>query len=882
MSIARKILMGSSGGKKSTYVDDVFSTYLYTGQSTTKTITNGIDNLGEGGMLWVKNRDNARGHQLYDTERLASGSNTTSDYSLTSNSSGAARDMSPNGIVTWKNDGWSVLGGDGDINQNGFGDYASWNFRKAPGFFDVLTYTGNGSNRTIAHNLGSVPGSIWIKCTSEAGRDWTIFHRGVAPVDPASYRLRFTNNPRQGNAGYFNSTEPTSTHFSLGSNSDTNANGQSYVAYIFAGGASTAATARSVNFDASGDYLSLASSSDLAMGTGDFTVEGWFKVNGGSNYAFWMNGANGLGGDLGVCVWYYSGSSYGLTFNNGSDQTTNVHPPTGQWFHLAYVRSSGTTSLYYNGRLLKSASNTINYTNQTFVIGGYSSTSYLMNGSISNFRVVKGTAVYTESFRPPTQPLTNITNTKLLCCNNSSPTGSTVTPSTITAHGNPTVDVDASGTFSSSPFDDPEGFQFGEEGDQNLVKCGYYDGNPNSANIDVEIGWEPQFFMVKNLGIDNANNEWLMWDSMRGVVTNANDPRLSPTESAAEYGGMNGIDLSSNGIRVRDGDGRVNGGSGAKLIYIAIRRPDGYVGKPAEAGTDAFAMDYGSGSSNIPTFDSGFPVDFALYRQPATIQNWMAPARLIQGKAVETNTTSAASTESGTMFDSNVGWANNSNFNTNYQSWMWKRGAGFDVVAYDGQTEVIKDQRHGLNAVPEMMWIKARSGQYAHISNWFVYHKDLNGGTNPEYYNLILNATDAEAASGLQYWQRQPTRTHFTRGNTGGTGYTGWSYIAMLFASVDGISKVGYYDGSDSEQTITTGFQPRFVIIKGASDAGGWIVLDTVRGWGAGNDKKLELDTTGAQSNSPLGAPTATGFTLDGNSGDTSRAGRRYIYYAHA
>ena len=206
----------------------------------------------------------------------------------------------------------------------------------------------------------------------------------------------------------------------------------------------------STYFDGTGDYLETPSSLDFTMGTGDFTVEGWFKVNGGSNYAFWMNGANGLGGDLGVCVWYYSGSSYGLTFNNGSDQTTNVHPPTGQWFHLAYVRSSGTTSLYYNGRLLKSASNTINYTNQTFVIGGYSSTSYLMNGSISNFRVVKGTAVYTESFRPPTQPLTNITNTKLLCCNNSSPTGSTVTPSTITAHGNPTVDVDASGTFSLS------------------------------------------------------------------------------------------------------------------------------------------------------------------------------------------------------------------------------------------------------------------------------------------------------------------------------------------------------------------------------------------------------------------------------------------------
>ena len=57
MSIARKILMGSSGGKKSTYVDDVFSTYLYKGNQTAgHTITNGIDLAGEGGMVWIKSR----------------------------------------------------------------------------------------------------------------------------------------------------------------------------------------------------------------------------------------------------------------------------------------------------------------------------------------------------------------------------------------------------------------------------------------------------------------------------------------------------------------------------------------------------------------------------------------------------------------------------------------------------------------------------------------------------------------------------------------------------------------------------------------------------------------------------------------------------------
>ena len=71
MSIARKILMGSSGGKKSTYVDDVFSTYIYEGTQTAKTITNGIDLAGEGGMVWIKNRVGSWGNNIFDTERGA-------------------------------------------------------------------------------------------------------------------------------------------------------------------------------------------------------------------------------------------------------------------------------------------------------------------------------------------------------------------------------------------------------------------------------------------------------------------------------------------------------------------------------------------------------------------------------------------------------------------------------------------------------------------------------------------------------------------------------------------------------------------------------------------------------------------------------------------
>ena len=108
----------------------------------------------------------------------------------------------------------------------------------------------------------------------------------------------------------------------------------------------------------------------------------------------------------------------------------------------------------------------------------------------------------------------------------------------------------------------------------------------------------------------------------------------------------------------------------------------------------------------------------------------------------------------------------------------------------------------------------------------------------------------------------------------------------MLFKSIAGISKVGSYTGSGSgnTQTITTGFQPRFVIIKdytGGSNP--WYVLDTTRGWASGNDDILQLnDTAAALTGNDWGEPTATGFTVTGGGINLNSSSNKYIYYAHA
>jgi len=869
--ITQFMMQGAAGAAgDATYVDDVFSTYLYTGQSTTKTITNGIDNLDKGGMLWVKNRDNARGHQLYDTERLASGSNTTSDYSLSSDSNGAARDMSPNGIVTWKNDGWSVPGGDGDINQNGFGDYASWNFRKQKGFFDVVTYTGNGTaGRTVSHSLGCEPGMIIIK-NLDSTEDWRVYHRSLG----GTHNLVLNSSAASAaTSSVFNQTDPTASVFTVGTSDATNKNGDNFVAYVFAGGASTAANARSVEFDGSGDYLTTNTSSDYTLGTGDFTLEYWYKPD-TVNYSTFLVDAN-----TGSEVWatYCNVNGQHKYRVNGTDEIISTTPLRyNQWHHIAIVRSSGTTKMYVNGTQEgASMSDSTNYTFTSVVIGRRVSAGDLQyDGEISNLRLVKGTAVYTSSFRPTYEPLTSISGTSLLCCNNSSVTGTTT--GTVTSSGNPTASTD-------SPFDDPEGFKFGEEGDQNIIKCGSH-SHSSTNPIRIYTGFEPQWIMLKNA---TQSSNWAMYDVMRGIFVGSDGPSLTADTNTAENGVLGqGQPLTphGDGFTLNYGLTAVNPGNGNTVIYIAIRKSDGYVGKPAEAGTNAFAMDTGNGSSSGPCFDSTFAVDFALRKIYGSTDDWWAVNRLTGKKYLKTNATSAESNHNDNPMDFTDGWAAGS-IGSGMQSWMWKRGAGFDAVAFQGTaTDPGRDYAHSLGKTPELKFIKRRNSSTDWMGTGTVVSQAMAGNNNSMDYFVKLNSTDA-ATNSSNYWTGgNDSSTHFTvRHGNSALGGSNDPYLCLLFASVEGISKVGSYNGTGSVGLqITTGFSPRFLILKRANASGPWYVLDTTRGWAGGNDQYLLLNTADAQSPYEFGVPNATGFQLDITASQVNESGGKYIYYAHA
>ena len=219
------------------YIENVFSTYLYTGTGASQTITNGIDLSTKGGLVWIKSRSNATSHALFDTVRGATKFLTTN----TTNSEDTISDT----LTAFNTTGFT-LGSDaldGKVNTSPR-TYVGWTFRKQEKFFDIVTYTGNGTtNRTVAHNLGSRPGLIAIKRT-DATSNWYTAARiddDTAAVKNETlgdnFGLNLTDKADLG--GWDTVANTTTINLNMGglasaSTTTTNINGATYVAYLWA------------------------------------------------------------------------------------------------------------------------------------------------------------------------------------------------------------------------------------------------------------------------------------------------------------------------------------------------------------------------------------------------------------------------------------------------------------------------------------------------------------------------------------------------------------------------------------------------------------------------------------------------------------------------
>jgi hypothetical protein len=418
---------------------------------------------------------------------------------------------------------------------------------------------------------------------------------------------------------------------------------------------------------------------------------------------------------------------------------------------------------------------------------------------------------------------------------------------------------------------------FGPNLDQDIIKCGTYTGT-GATNHFINLGFEPQWLMIKRT---DAAAHWEMLDIIRGIPADQEGFYLRANSSNTEASSSgHKITANATGFTI-ESTSNING-NGDTFVYVAIRR--GPLTQPTTA-SSVFNCEERT-STTAPFFRSNSIADTLLYTLLHTTSATYPylSARLI---GTETNRTynppGSAYTQSGTQWDYNNG-VGDGGASSNHFGYIWSRAPGFfDAVVYTMSTSG-GNINHNLGVAPEMMWVKSRD----HTDNWMVYHKALNGGTNPEQYHMILNSGSSDAVDETNVWNdTAPTASVFTVGPSPKTGTSGRKYIAYLFATLDGISKVGSYTGdgtTDGSKVIDCGFTngSKLIIIKSMSAGYSWTVLDSVRGIASGsNDPWWPINFQSAEiTTQNLVGTNSSGFTVKHSTVNTN--GDNYLFYSVA
>ena len=223
-----------------------FQTKLYTGNGGTQSITlDGSENM-QPDWVFFKQRTgtpSSSGSQVYDVVRGAT------KY-LSTHATNAEATQS-NGLTSFDSDGFSI-GNTTRINGN-TESYVAWNW-KAGGSassntdgsitssvsanqdagFSIVSYTGTGANATVGHGLSSVPYMMIIKKRNSAtGSNWMVYHKSISGTGDGHLWLDLTNG-RSDDVNSWNNTAPTSSVFSIGTRSENNGSGDTFIAYCFA------------------------------------------------------------------------------------------------------------------------------------------------------------------------------------------------------------------------------------------------------------------------------------------------------------------------------------------------------------------------------------------------------------------------------------------------------------------------------------------------------------------------------------------------------------------------------------------------------------------------------------------------------------------------
>jgi len=719
----------TSGGGDQIYVDDVFSTFLYTGTGSTQSINNGIDLAGEGGLVWLKDRDQTgASHYLFDTER-GRANLLSSDTANAQISSQVGRDLSS------FNDNGFTLGPDENTYINGDTiSHVSWTFRKAPGFFDIVSYSG---------------------CYAASNNNYNI------------------------DSG--------------------------------------------VSFDGTGDSLTVADTNgEFSFGNGDFTIEGFIYPTGVNSTTYAGVFTTGISMQLyfmstnSLSIYLSSnGSGYDIVGDANATGTDSIFQ--NEWSHIALTRSGNDFKLFINGvsSWTLTSSATIFDDAPPFGIGDYTPSpgSYGFQGYISNFRVVKGTALYTSNFTVPTAPLTNVTNTKLLCC-----------------QSNTSASAAAVGESSVSRI--PSGFTYWTAG----YTSGWSSAGSKTSSTTVsdyvssalpasgKHYWEttvnnPSTYRVIGVTDDggNAAGNAGYQDNMSGFYYNGNPPLFLAKKSGG----------TSTASGVTHGAGTGNNWVDGDIIQWAFDADNSkmwigqngtwYSGDPGAGTGEAF-----SSMPASPYFKLAYVVD--SNNTTATFEIMSAAAAGETYPKVNGNATA-------------VNLPNN------------------NVLS------------HSLGSVPGMIVVKNLTTG----TNWETYHRST-GATK----KLELNEPAAAGTNSGTWLDTEPTASVFTVGSNNQAAQDNYvAYIfahddAQFGTNSDeSIIKCGSFttDGSGAA-TVDLGFEPQWILTKSSAN-GNWGINDSMRGMAGGKStaatpyaQGLFANVFNGEGNWDAVSPFATGFNV--------------------
>ena len=410
---------------------------------------------------------------------------------------------------------------------------------------------------------------------------------------------------------------------------------------------------------------------------------------------------------------------------------------------------------------------------------------------------------------------------------------------------------------------------FGDDGDEAIIKTGSYQSTGNGDEVFVNLGFEPQWVMIKS---SSDTQSWIIQDNMRGMAhsTSTNNYLLANSNGAENSEGTAGmVRAESNGMTIGVA-GIINMFNSVQTYtYMAIRR-----GPMKEPDTNTDVLGITAATTTAPLWKTGNTVDLGFYKYTATSDVNLS-ARLLQGKQLKTNTTAATTSDGTFVFDYQTGFFNNTFNSSSYIGYGLRRYPKvFDVVVYEG-TGSTRTVTHNLGVAPEMMIIKNIEQTY-HLE---VYHSEISPADG-----LYLSDIGSSSGASFAYASTQPPASVFTVGSGPGVNNTSKDHIALLFASLNGISKVGSYTGTGNDLNVTgLGAAARFVLIKRTDATGDWYVFDTTQGIASGNDPYWFMNGNTQVTGTDYIDPHSSGFTVTSSApAGLNASGGTYIYLAFA